>query len=105
MFLCNLSHHEKHIQEVLKAFFKISLYAKLSKCLFSVSRILFLDFIFTDKGVEIEEDCISMILNKPGSESVCEIQSFFAFANFYSKFVKSFSRIAHLFTDRTKKGV
>ena len=63
----------------------------------------FLDFIFTDKCVEIEEDCISTILNWPELESVREIQSFLEFANFYRRFVKEFFRIAYLLTDTTKK--
>ncbi len=37
VFSRNLSQHEKHIREVLKALLKAGLYAKLSKCLFSVT--------------------------------------------------------------------
>ncbi len=43
-----------------------------------------------------------MILNWPEPESVCEVQSFLGFANFYCRFVKMFSRIAHPLTDTTK---
>ena len=50
----------------------------------------------------MEEDCISTILNWPEPESVCEVQSFLGFANFYRRFVKEFSRIAHPLTDMTK---
>ena len=96
------SQHEKHVREVLKALFKAGLYAKFSKCLFSVTRLPFLGFILTDKGVEMEEDRISTILNWPEPESVREIQSFLGFANFYRRFVKGFSRIAHPLTDMTK---
>ncbi len=83
MFLCNPFQHEKHVREVLKALLKAGLYAKLSKCLFSVTRILFLGFILTDKGVEMEKDRISTILNWPEPESVRGVQSFLRFANFY----------------------
>ncbi len=65
VFSRNSFQHEKHVLEVLKALLKAGMYAKLSKCLFSVTRIPFLGFIFTDKGVEMEEDCISTILNWP----------------------------------------
>ncbi len=110
VFLRNLSQHEKHLQEVLKAILKAKLYAKLSKCLFSVIRIPFLGFILTDKVVEMEEGRIFTILNWPEPESVREVQSFLGFANFYRRFVKRFSRIAHPLIDtirtaaqRTKK--
>ena len=91
MFSRNSSQHEKHVREVLKALLKTGIYAKLSKCLFSVTLIHPLSFIFTDKSVEIKKDRISVILNWPEPGSVCEIQSFFGFANFYRRFVKRFS--------------
>ncbi len=103
VFLCNPSQHDKHVQEVLKALLKAGFYAKLSKCLFSVTRISFLGFILTDKGVEMEEDRISTILDWPEPESVREVQSFLGFANFYRRFVKGFSRIAHPLTETTKR--
>ncbi len=102
VFSRNPYQHEKHVREVLKAFLKAGLYAKLSKYLFSVTRIPFLGFILTDKRVEMEEDCISTILNWPEPESVCEVQSFLGFVNFYSRFVKEFSRMEHPLTDMTK---
>ncbi len=102
-FSRNLSQHEKHVREVLKAPFKAGLYTKLSKCIFSVTHIPFLGFILIDKGVEMEEDRISTILNWPEPESVREVQSFLGFANFYWRFVKEFPRIAYPLTDMTKR--
>ncbi len=61
VFTRDLFQHEKHVWEILKALLKTGLYAKLSKCLFSVTRIIFISFILTDNGVEIEEDRISKI--------------------------------------------
>ncbi len=83
VFLRNPFPHGNHVREVPKALLKAGLYAKLSKCLFSVTCILFLGFILTDKGVEIEEDRISAISNWPEPESVREVQSFLGFVNFY----------------------
>ncbi len=103
VFSLDPSQYEKHVWEVLKAFLEAGLYAKLSKCLFSVIYILFLEFILIDKGIEMKEDRISTILNWPEPESVCEVQSFLGFANIYRRFVKGFSRIAHPLTDITKR--
>ncbi len=102
VFLRNLFQHEKHVWEVLKALFKAVLYVKLSKSLFSVTRIFFLDFILIDKSVEMEENRIFTILNWPEPESVREVQSFLGFAHFYHRFVKRFSRIVHPLTNMTK---
>lgn len=103
VFLRNLSLHEKHVWEVFKALFKAGLYIKQSKWLFSITRISFLGFILTNKGIEMEDDCIFMILNWPESESVHEIQSFLGFANFCRQFVKEFFRIANPLIDMTKR--
>ena len=103
VFLRNLSQHETHVREVLKAILKAGFHAKLSKCLFSVTRISFLGFILTDKGVEMEADRISTILNWPEPESACEVQSYLGFTNFYRRFVKEFSKIVHPHTDMTKR--
>ncbi len=83
VFSRNLFQLEKYVREVLKALLKAELYAKLSKCLFSVTRIPFLGFILTDTSVEMEENRISTILNWPEPECVRDVQSFPEFANFY----------------------
>ncbi len=44
VFLGDFSRNKKHVWEILKVFLKIDLYAKLSKCLFSVSNISFFSF-------------------------------------------------------------
>ena len=103
VFLRNSSQNQKHVREVLKALLKARFYAKLSKCLFSQTCIHFLVLILIDKGVEIEENCISTILNWPEPESVCEVQSFLGFANFYRQFVKEIFRIGNPLTDITKE--
>ena len=61
----------------------------------------FFGFILIDKVVEMEQDRISTILNWPESESVRGVQSFLEFANFYRRFVKELSRIAHPSTNMT----
>lgn len=57
------SKHEQHVQTILQALLTAGLFAKLSKCLFSVKRVPFLGFIITDIGIEMDEDCISVIVN------------------------------------------
>ncbi|SLM41164.1 gag polymerase env [Lasallia pustulata] len=63
------SQHEQHVRIVLEALLIAGLFAKLSKCLFSVKRVLFMGYIITDTGVEMEMDCISTIVNWPEPES------------------------------------
>ena len=48
VFSRGLSQHKKHVREVFKSLLEPKLYVKLSKYLFSVTRILFLSFILID---------------------------------------------------------
>ncbi len=50
----------------------------------------------------MEKYRISTILNWTELGSIREVQSFLGFANFYRRFVKEFSRIAHPLMDTTK---
>ena len=96
------SQHEQHVRTVLEALLMAGLFAKLSKCLFSVKRVPFLGYIITDMGVEMEMDCISSIVNWLEPESFCEVQTFLGFVNFYRRFIQGFSRIAAPLTEATK---
>ena len=96
------SQHEQHVRTVLKALLTAGLFAKLSKCLFSVKRVPFLGYVITDTGVEMETDRVSTIVNWPEPESVREVQTFLGFVNFYRRFIQGFSRIAAPLTETTK---
>ncbi len=90
VFLLNFFQYEKINRKILEVFFKLSLYVKLNKCLFVVNFFIFLSFILIDKGIDIEENCISTILNGFYSKSIREIGYFLEFANFYHRLIKEF---------------
>ena len=96
------SQHEQHVRIVLEALLIAGLFAKLSKCLFSVKRVPFLGYVITDTGVEMEMDRISTIVNWPEPESVRKVQTFLGFVNFYQRFIQGFSCIAAPLTEATK---
>ena len=50
------SQHEQHVRIVLKALLVVELFTKLLKCLFSVKCVLFLRYVITDTGVEMEAE-------------------------------------------------
>ena len=96
------SQHEQHVRTVLEALLTAGLFMKLSKCLFSVKRMPFLGYVITNTRVEMEMDRISSIVNWPEPESVCEVQTFLGFVNFYQRFIEGFSCIAAPLTEATK---
>jgi hypothetical protein len=88
-----LEEYRKHVRTVLEALLQADLYLKLHKCEFNAQEIGFVGFIITLKEVDMEKDCIATIEEWPMPDSRRDIQVFLGFANFYRRFIKSFSRI------------
>ncbi len=51
MLLYDLFQNKKYVQDVLKAFFKASVFTKLNKCQFNIRCILFIGFVNMDKSI------------------------------------------------------
>jgi hypothetical protein len=90
--------HRKHVRTVLEALLKASLYLKLRKCEFNAKESGFVWFIITPEEVRMEKDRIATIEEWPMLDSHRNIQVFLGFANFYRRFIKSFSWIVQPMT-------
>jgi hypothetical protein len=93
MFFENENMHTQHVRLVLARLLQYWLYVKLEKCEFSISRIEFLNFIVSALDVKTKFERIIIIINWLELESHKNVQIFLEFANFYRRFIKSFSRI------------
>ena len=79
-------------------------YAKLSKCEFGLTEILYLGHIIGVYGLRFHEDKIRSIRYWPKLKNVTELQRFVGICTYYQKFVKGFSQLAAPLIDLTKKG-
>ena len=86
--------HTEHVRLVLTKLQKHGLYASLEKCEFSVQEVNFLGYIISPKGVAMEPNRITTIVEWPTPNSVHDIQVFLGFCNFYRRFIKAYSRVA-----------
>ena len=101
----SLEEHTSHVAQVLLVLRNEKLYANLSKCTFATNKLVFLGFVVSSDGVEVDETKIQAIRTWPFPMSLEELRRFLGFAGFYRRFIKDFSTIACPLHELTNKNV
>ena len=94
----NEQEHEEHLRKVLQRLRDCQLYAKLSKCEFWISEVLFLDHIIKRDGLAVDPKKVATILDWKAPKDVQGIKSFIGMAGYYRCFIEGFSKIARPMT-------
>ncbi|GFT03324.1 retrovirus-related Pol polyprotein from transposon 17.6 [Trichonephila clavipes] len=97
---------EQHIEDLKMVFDrlkKLKLCANREKCKFVCSRVKYLGFWITPKGIEVDQDKTAEIQNIPSPRNLKPLQSFLQTCSWYRKFIPNFSDIARPLSNLSKK--
>jgi hypothetical protein len=95
----NEQEHEEHLRKVLQRLRDCQLYAKLSKCEFWISEVLFLGHIINREGLAVDPKKVTTILDWKAPKDVIGM------AGYYRRFIEGFSKIARPMTTLLAKKV
>ena len=101
----SLDEHVLRLREVFIVLQREKLYANLNKCHFCTDHVIFLGFVVSASGVQVDEEKVKAIQEWPTPTSLAQVRSFHGLAGFYRRFVKDFSTIAAPLTEVIKKNV
>ncbi|XP_022001881.1 uncharacterized protein LOC110899297 [Helianthus annuus] len=78
----NFDEHVKHVRQVLTLLCRDNLYAAKKKCVFMVPKVLFLGYVVSGDGIQVNESKVAAVKQWPTPTTITEVRSFHGLANF-----------------------
>ena len=98
-----LDEHLKHMRIALQVLREAKLFAKLSKCEFCLPEVAFLGHLVGRDGIKVDPKKIKAVMDYPRPRTVTEVRAFLGLCNYFRKFVRGYSHVAHPLIDLTTK--
>ncbi len=94
IFSPSLQVHVQHVRRVLQRLLENRLFVKAEKCMFHSRSVKFLGSVVSAEGISMDPDKVRAVIEWPVLDSRIALQWFLGFANFYRRFIRSFSQVA-----------
>ncbi|KAK3534040.1 hypothetical protein QTP86_000632 [Hemibagrus guttatus] len=94
VYSTSMEDHISQVREVLARLQRFHLFVKLEKCEFSRTTVTFLGYVISPRGVEMDTNKVRAVSEWPALATIKELQRFLGFANFYRRFIRSYSSVA-----------
>jgi hypothetical protein len=103
IFSKTLAEHISHMRQVFQVLRDNRLYAKLSKCEFCLPEVTFLGHVVGKDGIKVDPKKIQAVKDYPKPKTVTDVRAFLGLCNYFRKYVRGYSHVAHPLTDLTNK--
>jgi len=109
IFSDSFEQHLERLDLILETLHSANLKLAPEKCFFFKPEIKFLGHVVSEQGIHTDPEKIDKVVNWPVPQNSDELRSFLAFAGYYRRFIKDFSRVTRPLSEllpptSTKKG-
>ena len=102
IFSESVEEHWEHLRRALGRLREARLYGRVHKCEFLKTRMEYLSYEVSEKGIHASPEKVKAVVNWPRPQSVHDVRSFLGLASYYRQFIHGFSQVAGPLTELTR---